>query len=447
MPGAMALVKRELGTSAVILHTRTFRRGGFLGFGAKPVVEITASTDVRVAPPRLRREARREPPSPPPPPPGAANLLNRTYGGGSGELTSEGATDKAGSAALSVPDARGRSALTSSADSARKSHSAPALPANGAGADPRLNEEVRQIRGMVRRMMKRQATDGGRDLPDKLFDQYLALLEQEVAEELAEQVVGNVRAKLSDEQLGDERALRDAVGKEIANLIPTPPPSHPPTAAPSTADSGTPATPTTQRPRDGRPLTIALIGPTGVGKTTTLAKLAATFKLREKKRVALVTIDTYRIAAVDQLQAYAGIINLPLSVVLTPTELRESLDRLREYDVILIDTAGRSQRDDGKLDQLREFIAIADPHEVHLVLASTCNQPVLMDAVDRFSQVRIDRIIFTKLDEAVSFGVLLNVIRRVGKQLSYVTTGQDVPHQIEPGRSERLAGLILGETL
>ena len=107
----------------------------------------------------------------------------------------------------------------------------------------------------------------------------------------------------------------------------------------------------------------------------------------------------------------------------------------------------RSQRDSDKLDDLREFIDSADPHEVHLVLSSTCAQQVLDEAVDRFSRIRIDRIIFTKLDEAVSFGVLLNVVRRVNKQLSYVTTGQEVPHQIEAGQSDRLAGLILGQRL
>jgi len=119
--------------------------------------------------------------------------------------------------------------------------------------------------------------------------------------------------------------------------------------------------------------------------------------------------------------------------------------RCQEYDVVLIDTAGRSQRDDEKLEDLRRSMEVADPHEIHLVLASTCSQRVLMEAVERFSRIRIDRVIFTKLDEAVNFGVLLNVARRVNKRLSYLTTGQDVPHQIEPGRSHRLAELIMGE--
>jgi len=112
---------------------------------------------------------------------------------------------------------------------------------------------------------------------------------------------------------------------------------------------------------------------------------------------------------------------------------------------VLIDTAGRSQKDDPRLAQLRSFIEAASPHEVHLVLSSTCTQPVMMDAIERFTSTGADRIIFTKLDEAVSFGVLLNVARKVNKQLSYITTGQEVPHQIEPGQAKRLARLVLGE--
>jgi flagellar biosynthesis protein FlhF len=186
-----------------------------------------------------------------------------------------------------------------------------------------------------------------------------------------------------------------------------------------------------------------------------LAKLAATFKLHHHLRVGLITADTYRIAAVEQLRTYANIIGLPLEVVLTPVQMREALDRLADRrsldgggcDVILIDTAGRSQNDTGRIDELRKFVEAAKPDQVHLVLSSTAGERVLLREAEAFSPLGIHRIVLTKLDEAVSFGMLINVIRKVGKQLSFVTTGQEVPEHLEPGRADRLAELVLGGPL
>ena len=130
---------------------------------------------------------------------------------------------------------------------------------------------------------------------------------------------------------------------------------------------------------------ICLIGPTGVGKTTTIAKLAAAFKLRQKQKVGLITIDTYRIAAVDQLRTYANIIGVPLKVVLSPAELVSAMKEMSDCDVILIDTAGRSHADQLKLNELAQFIAAAKPTEVHLVLSSTTTQESMEAAVgERF---------------------------------------------------------------
>jgi flagellar biosynthesis protein FlhF len=192
------------------------------------------------------------------------------------------------------------------------------------------------------------------------------------------------------------------------------------------------------------PHVVALIGPTGVGKTTTIAKLAANLQLRDKRRVGLITIDTYRIAAIDQLKKYADIIGAELRIVSSPDDLKNAIASMNDCDYILIDTAGRSPNDALKLSELRNFIASAAPDEVHLVLSTTCSQEAVELAIERFTAVRVDRLIFTKLDEAAHVGVMLNIVRKVNKPLSYITTGQDVPDDIEVGRGRRLADLILG---
>ncbi len=292
-----------------------------------------------------------------------------------------------------------------------------------------MQGELAAIKQMVGQVLQHQVRSPGRSIPSmpaKLFDLYLALLSQDLSEEIADQIVEEVREALSAAELDDEGTVRRAVLDRLAAFVPT-------------ADSAVaPVSP------DGRPLTIALIGPTGVGKTTTLAKLAASFKLTHRRRVGLVTCDTYRIAAVDQLRTYANIIGLPLEVALTPAEMKQAVHSLRNCDVILIDTAGRGQKDTGKLQELKSCLAAADPHEIHLVLASTASEKVLLQEAEAFAEVGADKVVLTKLDEAVSFGLLINVIQKVGKQLSFITTGQEVPDHIEVGRPGRLAELVLG---
>ena len=295
-----------------------------------------------------------------------------------------------------------------------------------------MQEELAAIRQLVGQVLKHQTQATGfpqSGMPQILFDQYLKLISQDLSEELSEQVINRVRKDLTVPDLEDVEKVREKTLEYLAAFIPTL--DHPlPEESP-----------------DGRPLTIALIGPTGVGKTTTLAKIAASCKLRQGKSVGLITADTYRIAAVDQLRTYANIIGLPLEVALTPTDMKQAVHALSGCDVILIDTAGRSQNDGGRLKELARFIEAADPHEVHLVLSSTASEKVLLNEAEAFSEVGVDKLVLTKLDEAVSFGVLVNVLRKVGKNLSFITTGQEVPDHIECGRSTRLAQLVMGETV
>lgn len=424
MAEALALVKSELGADGVILHTRTFKRGGIMGIGARNVVEVTAAKGKDIG--RQRRRAAGKMPARPVPKRSttvepvsetAGDLIKRTYAAARAEL------EKTQLAAAPAE-------MNGMATDAVATLNPPVMVAPSTQSD-QLAAEMRAVKQMVGRMMHQQKGQPT-DLPDNLFEQYLALLEQEVADELAAEIVEEVHQRLdTDGVLGDAEACRTAVRDAVARLLPTEP-------------DGDGASP---QPHAGRPHTIALVGPTGVGKTTTIAKLAATFKLRQNKSVGLITADTYRIAAVDQLRTYASIIGVPLQVVSNPEEMHQAMRACDGCDVVLIDTAGRAPRDAAKLDDLSSLLAAAEPHEIHLVLASTCTQGVLLEAVERFNHIRTDGIIFTKLDEAVTLGVLLNVAKKVNKRLSYITTGQEVPHQIEPGRSDRLASLVLGESV
>ncbi|NLF30712.1 MAG: flagellar biosynthesis protein FlhF [Planctomycetes bacterium] len=386
MAEALAAVKRDLGRDAVILHTRCFRKGGLFGVGGRQMWEITASRNVNVQPRRVRPlgpSVRRSQSAAP-----AVKVID-------------------GPAVLPEPVA------------------ATALQAPPAGEE--LNRQVGALMQMVEKLVRRQEHAGAPAVPEELFETYLHLIQQEVAEDIAAELVAKVRQSLTGDQLRDKALIDARLGDLIASMIPT--------------------SITTIPPAKGRPHVIALVGPTGVGKTTTIAKLAANIKLRQKRRVGLVTLDTYRIAAVDQLRTYAQIIRVPLKVVTDPAELTEAIDALGDCDAILVDTAGRSPSDAERLDQLRAFLQAARPDEVHLVLATTANTKAIERAMERFGPLGVDRLILTKFDEAVSFGMVLGIVRRMNVALSFVTTGQDVPDDIEVSEGRRIAGMILSGTL
>jgi flagellar biosynthesis protein FlhF len=189
----------------------------------------------------------------------------------------------------------------------------------------------------------------------------------------------------------------------------------------------------------------AFIGPTGVGKTTTLAKLAAHFSLRMGKKITLVTIDTYRIGAVEQLRTYSRILGLPLEVPLSPQELKGLIEKSTGQDLLLIDTAGRNPNDTAMLQELRDFLTVHPHIENHLLLSATTKDRDLAQMVQRFRVLPIESYIITKIDETDEYVPILNQLLRFKRPLSYLTNGQRVPEDIELATKGRVANLILNQ--
>ncbi len=206
-----------------------------------------------------------------------------------------------------------------------------------------------------------------------------------------------------------------------------------------------PCTPIQPRAAAAGPHVVALVGPTGVGKTTTIAKLASLFHLVERKKVALLTLDTYRIGAVDQLRKFSEIMQVPLTVVGPGDGVAPAIARHRDCDLVFIDTAGRGQRDAERLADVGGLLHGVGSLEVHLCVSLTTAKDTIVEVAKNFRAVPYHRVVITKLDEAVRRGVLLDLFQAAKAPVSYITCGQEVPQDIQPASVERLEGLLLGD--
>lgn len=189
---------------------------------------------------------------------------------------------------------------------------------------------------------------------------------------------------------------------------------------------------------------INVIGPTGVGKTTSIAKLATEQVLKQKRRVAMITTDVYRIAAVDQLKTYAAILNVPMEVVRSADELDSTLKKLEHYDLIYMDTTGRNYKEIRNRETINGFIKHPIKSENYLVVSLTTKDEDIKILLDEFSNSPIQKLILTKFDETSSYGSILNIAYRYPYQLAYITNGQSVPEDIIPTDAMLLANYLLG---
>ncbi|AIE59670.1 flagellar biosynthesis protein FlhF [Bacillus methanolicus] len=189
---------------------------------------------------------------------------------------------------------------------------------------------------------------------------------------------------------------------------------------------------------------VNVVGPTGVGKTTTLAKIAADCVLTYKKKAAFITTDTYRIAAIDQLKTYAKLLNAPLEVCYNMEDFQKAADQFAEYDIVFIDTAGRNFRNRGYVNDLKKTIDFDRDMETYLVLSLTSKQRDMEEIFEQFSLINIDRLIFTKADETSSFGAMLNIIDKYQTGVAYLTNGQNVPDDMLVATPTVISNLLFG---
>jgi flagellar biosynthesis protein FlhF len=239
--------------------------------------------------------------------------------------------------------------------------------------------------------------------------------------ELADKWVSMARGALAGRQLRNPGSLARAVAQAALTMIP------------AISD------------RDGIPgkRVVAFVGPTGVGKTTSIAKLAAHLALRMKKKVLLVTTDGYRIGAIDQLRTYAGLMGVPFRFIDKVPDLAHTIEEHRQHDFILVDTAGRSPRELGSIRSLADFLRKSEDIERHLVLSVTTNSRDLRTAMDHYEICGPDHLLFTKLDETTAPGPILNEVVRTQKSLSFYSDGQRVPEDLHTVTGEFITDLIL----
>ena len=444
---AMAMVKDELGADAVILHTKRYREGGFLGYNSKEVVEVTAALeDEPKQKPRQRtaRATRSKPQSAP--------MSVRPK-----KVVSQYATATA--TEKRQPAKRSRQVATYAEPNLIPMEALPpkrTIPSVMAKTRPVkvpvVLEQAPEPKRASQKVVSQQVVEKIIDTSNAEKDGKILALEQELAEmkSMLQQVMGG--AKDSDiVTLQDILKKQEVAPEVLEDMLKTMPGMSLMLEGKSEEASKTLSKYINNKIgctdgitlKQGQPTIVALIGTTGVGKTTTLAKIAARFVLEKGVSAALITADTYRISAVEQLKTYSDIIGLPLEIVYSPAELKTAIRKFHSKQLILIDTAGRSQNNEFQMKELTEFIEVEPEMEKHLVLSATTKDRDIEMILDKFSVCKPDCLIFTKLDETASYGPIINMLYKRQLPLSYITNGQSVPDDIVPVKPEVLTKLLL----
>lgn len=389
MKSAIARIKEEMGPEAIILGTKQVRASdGTYGLGTRAFIEVTAALDDNAPPPPPKKTEK-----------AAAKTVKKST------LAKDSEVDQLKGEIASIRSMIAEGLL---ADASLK---------KAAG----MAEELENMRSMLAFMMENSDFYKGAGLEPNYLACYRRMVDRGVDREYALKLVREVREGVPGNREFDLKSIVTRIGERINEAMVTAGPVAPLTS--------------------GAPRIISLVGPTGVGKTTTAAKIAARLTM-DGKKVGLITIDTYRIAAVEQLKTYAQIMDVPLEVAMTPDELSDAVENFAGKDVIVIDTAGRSQQDFEKLTELAGFLKSGPEMENLLVLSSAADSASVEEAIKNFGRIEISGIIFTKMDETLKPGVVISQNFKTGIPLYYVTSGQRVPEDIESASPSKLTAAL-----
>ena len=406
---ALQLIKKDLGPEAVIVSTRQIKEGkGTFGLFGKTVLEVTAALD-REKPASAKTSGKTTPMS-------AAARYELKEQSPQPTALPEPSTPKEIQSLL-IPLEQDVQSLKESVEDVKLRTST-----YGDHVVNELKHELGEMRHMLHMIVNQSVHADELNLPENLMILFQQMKFGGLEEKFARRVVLEAQKNITEEDLANFAYVKIFLARMLMKIIKT--------------TEGIENIESTQK-------IVSLIGPTGVGKTTTAAKIASEHLMQHKRKVALITVDNLRIAAVEQLRAYAKVINLPLSIVSDKAELDRTLAGYADFDVIVIDTGGCSQRDETQMFELREIFDERGRLHNILVLSAGTKDSDNNEITRKFGSMPLDSVIFTKLDESSSYGSLFNHVIRFKKPISYLTTGQNVPEDLEVATKERLVDLLL----
>ncbi len=383
MPEAMKKIRHELGHDAVILNSKEIETGGFLGFFTKKSIEVIAAIDNT---PSIQRPSKKKP-----------NKINVN-------VKKEMSDSMKGSPVQQVSIKRNEKEVQKDNDV--------------------LANEIQQLKKMITTMSTKSETSM-KEYPEPFQQINDFLEEQEFKTSLRLEIIKHLLKKWynSDERDQNEENVQIWLKEFLYDQL-------------LTVKLGG---------ISFEKKFVNVVGPTGVGKTTTIAKIAAHCVLKKKKKVALITTDTYRIAAVEQLRTYAKILNIPLEVAYSIADFKKAKEQFsQEYDLVLVDSAGRNFRNRLYVEELKKTIDFDEEMETFLVLALTSKYKDMEKIYEQFSLIPITKLVFTKKDETSYYGTMFNLITDHQTGIAYITTGQNVPDDIVEASSDEIVNIIIG---